>query len=68
MGIRPERRFVRGMPPSKVVAQGLSNPDIAQRLVLSEHMIHRHVANILRELNLSSPRRGRGLGVRTGLA
>jgi DNA-binding CsgD family transcriptional regulator len=38
----------------KLVARGLSNSDIAQRLVLSEHTVHRHVANILRKLNLSS--------------
>ena len=43
------------------------NPDIAQRLVLSEHTIHRHLANILRKLNLSSRAAAAAWGVRTGL-
>jgi DNA-binding NarL/FixJ family response regulator len=38
----------------KLVAQGLSNPAIAERLVLSEHTVHRHVANILTKLRLPS--------------
>ena len=42
-------------------SSGLSNPDIAQQLVLSEHTVHRHLANILRKLNLLA-RGGRGLG------
>jgi pimeloyl-ACP methyl ester carboxylesterase/DNA-binding CsgD family transcriptional regulator len=34
----------------RLVAAGLSNREIASSLVLSEHTVHRHVANILRKL------------------
>ena len=37
-----------------VLAEGLTNQQIAQRLVLSEHTVHRHVTNILRKLGLPS--------------
>jgi LuxR family transcriptional regulator, maltose regulon positive regulatory protein len=36
------------------VAEGLTNRQIAERLFVSEHTIHRHVTNILRKLNLPS--------------
>ena len=36
-----------------LVAQGLSNTDVAARLVLGEHTVH-HLANVLRELGLCS--------------
>jgi len=36
----------------RLVAQGLSNPDIAARLRLSDHTVKRHVANLLTKLRL----------------
>ena len=38
----------------RLVATGMSNREIATTLVLSEHTVHRHVANILRKLAQSS--------------
>jgi ATP/maltotriose-dependent transcriptional regulator MalT len=51
-----------------LVADGLTNQDIAQRLVLSEHTVNRHVANILRKLALPSRAAAAALAGRYGLA
>jgi DNA-binding NarL/FixJ family response regulator len=51
----------------RLVAQGLSNPGIARQLVLSEHTVHRHLANILRKLGLSSRAAAAAWAARAGL-
>jgi DNA-binding NarL/FixJ family response regulator len=73
------RELVTKYPPGKVVltprelevlalvARGLSNPGIARRLALSEHTVHRHMANILRKLGLSSRAAAAAWGTRAGL-
>lgn len=38
----------------RLIAQGMSNQEIATSLVLSEHTVHRHVANVLGKLGVSS--------------
>jgi DNA-binding CsgD family transcriptional regulator len=50
-----------------LVAKGLTNRDIAARLVLSEHTVNRHVANILRKLGLNSRAAAASLAGRSGL-
>ena len=37
-----------------LVRRGLTNRQIAQELVISEHTVHHHVTSILKKLNLSS--------------
>jgi LuxR family transcriptional regulator, maltose regulon positive regulatory protein len=51
-----------------LVAEGLTNQQIAERLVLSEHTVHRHVTSILRKLRLPSRAAAATLAGRYGLA
>ncbi len=51
----------------RLVADGLSDGDIAERLVLSPHTVHRHVANILRKLGLHSRAAAAAHAARAGL-
>ena len=50
-----------------LVAAGLTNREIAERLVVSEHTVHRHVTNILRKLGLPSRTAAAAHAVRYGL-
>jgi len=38
----------------RLISSGLSNQAIAERLCISEHTVHRHVANTLSKLDVSS--------------
>jgi DNA-binding NarL/FixJ family response regulator len=51
-GSRPLSR--RELEVLRLVARGRTNRQIAERLTVSEHTVHRHVANILRKLDTSS--------------
>jgi DNA-binding CsgD family transcriptional regulator len=51
----------------RLLADGLTNRQIAERLVVSEHTVHRHVANILRKLGLPSRAAAATEAVRSGL-
>jgi RNA polymerase sigma factor (sigma-70 family) len=58
---RREREVVR------LLAEGLTNRQIAERLVLSEHTVHRHVTNLLRKLQLPSRTAAAAHAIRAGL-
>ena len=60
--ITPREREVLGL-----IAEGLTNRQIAERLVVSEHTVHRHVTNILRKLDLPSRAAAAAHAVRLGL-
>ncbi|MGH2799237.1 MAG: helix-turn-helix domain-containing protein, partial [Thermoleophilaceae bacterium] len=51
----------------RLLAEGLTNRQIAERLVISEHTVHRHVTNILRKLDLPSRTAAAARAVRAGL-
>jgi len=50
-----------------LVADGRTNREIAERLVLSEHTVNRHVANMLRKLGLTSRAAAASLAGQYGL-
>lgn len=60
--LTPREREVLGH-----LTEGLTNRQIAERLVVSEHTVHRHVTNMLRKLELPSRTAAAALGARLGL-
>ena len=51
----------------RLVADGLNNQAIAERLFVSDHTVHRHVANILNKLSVSSRAAAVAQAARRGL-
>jgi DNA-binding NarL/FixJ family response regulator len=58
---------VREREVLRLLADGLTNREIAGRLVVSEHTVHRHVSNILRKLDLPSRTAAAAVAARSGL-
>jgi NarL family two-component system response regulator LiaR len=52
----------------KLVAQGLPNLEIAERLVISERTVRTHVSNILSKLHLANRTQAALYALREGLA
>jgi DNA-binding CsgD family transcriptional regulator len=50
-----------------LVAEGLSDPEIAERLHISPHTVHRHLANIRTKLGQPSRAAAAATGARLGL-
>jgi DNA-binding NarL/FixJ family response regulator len=51
---RPHELTKREVEVLRLVAEGLNNQTIAERLFLSDHTVHRHLANILDKLSVST--------------
>ncbi len=51
----------------QLVADGLTNRQIAERLVVSEHTVHRHVTSFLRKLDVPSRTAAAAYAVRSGM-
>ncbi|MGH9153574.1 MAG: helix-turn-helix domain-containing protein, partial [Acidimicrobiales bacterium] len=52
----------------EVLATGLTDREIAERLSISPHTVHRHVSNILAKLGLPSRSAAAAYAARRGLA
>jgi non-specific serine/threonine protein kinase len=77
--VRLVRRIVKRGPPAagaltgrevevvRLVATGMTNRQIAQQLVLSDHTVHRHVSNILTKLGVRSRTAAASLAAQRGL-
>lgn len=59
---------IREMEVIKLIAEGLSNQEIAERLVISERTVRTHVTNILGKLHLANRTQAALYALREGLA
>ena len=57
----------REMEVLRLVAEGLSNQSIGKRLFVSDHTVHRHLANILGKLGVSTRAAAVAQAARRGL-
>jgi DNA-binding NarL/FixJ family response regulator len=62
-----EKLTARQIEILRLVSRGLSNPEIAGHLKLSEHTVKRHVANLLTKLGLPSRAAAAAYAARQGL-
>jgi LuxR family maltose regulon positive regulatory protein len=67
-GKRAPSMTARQIEILRLIAKGMSNAEIADRLELSEHTVKRHVANLLMKLGLPSRAAAAAYAAREGLA
>jgi len=66
--LTPDPLTARELDILRLVAQGQSNKEIADRLVISEETVHTHVSNILNKLHLASRTQAALYALKEGLA
>jgi NarL family two-component system response regulator LiaR len=66
--LTPDPLTAREVEVLRLIAQGMGNRQIAERLVLSEATVRTHVGNILGKLHLASRTQAALYAVRSGLA
>ncbi len=66
--LTPDPLTAREMEILKLVAQGKSNKDIAENLVIAEETVHTHVSNILNKLHLASRTQAALFALKEGIA
>ncbi len=64
----PDPLTPREVEVLKMVAQGLENPEMAEKLVISEATVRTHVSNIMTKLHLASRTQVAVFALREGLA
>ena len=67
-GPQTESLTVREIKVLRLIAEGLSNHDIAKKLFISEPTVRTHVSNILRKLHLENRTQAALYALREGLA
>jgi DNA-binding NarL/FixJ family response regulator len=63
----PDLLTKRELEVVRLMAAGRTNAEIAQRLVVSDHTVHRHVSNILGKLGVPSRAAAASLAAQRGL-
>jgi NarL family two-component system response regulator LiaR len=66
--LTPDPLTVRELDILRLIAQGSSNKEIAEKLVIAEETVHSHVSNILSKLHLASRTQAALYALKEGIA
>jgi two-component system, NarL family, response regulator LiaR len=66
--LTPDPLTVRELDILRLIAQGASNKEIAEKLVIAEETVHSHVSNILSKLHLASRTQAALYALKEGIA